>query len=86
MNALAMIAADPNVHPTFAQVLACNLAHRRAAYVEALKRFDWQHEHSDCQRTYSRGREELARLRAEQRVVDENGVLWGMYAPEGVRP
>lgn len=60
-------------------------AGEREAYIELLKRHDWEHQHSDDHRAYTRGRDELARLRVLQPVVDPDGALWNAAAPEAHR-
>ena len=77
-----------NLHPIFRGILAMHgmpeaedaLPVRRAAYVSALLRMDWQFEHSDDAQRWRESRDELRRLRAEQKSVDPDGSLWAKHA------
>lgn len=57
-------------------------AGERDAYINLLRSHDWTHEFSDDGRAYTKGREQLARLRELQPVVDADGVLWRAHAPQ----
>lgn len=61
------------------------LACRRALYVSALKRMDWQFEHSEDQRKWRAGCDELKRLRAERKELDPDSALWRLHAHEDYR-
>jgi hypothetical protein len=75
---------DQQLHPLFASILALHgmpqdadtLPVRRAAYVSDMLRFDAQFEHSDDQRIWRAGRDELQRLRTLSHEVDPDGSLW----------
>jgi hypothetical protein len=81
-------AMQSQLHPIFASILAMHgmpqdadaLPIRRAAYVSDLTRMDWQFEHSEDQRVWRAGRDELTRLRAERAAVDPDGALWRKHA------
>lgn len=75
-NALLAGAAAANVATAQAVQSA-----ERAAYVEALKRHDWEYEHSDDGRVWEAGRDSLRALKRMQPVVDPDGALWNAAAP-----
>lgn len=82
MNILSQLMADPHVA---AAVAADPLPTRRAAYVSALLKMDWQFESSDDQRCWRAGRLEIERLRAEREVVDGDHALWKLHAHQDFR-
>lgn len=59
---------------------------RREHYVTALQRMDWSFEWSDDHRAWTRGRDALTRLRAEQAELDPTGELWTLHAPRSFPP
>jgi len=58
-------------------------AHERMAYVLMLEGHDWAFEHSDDQRVWSAGTEKLKTLRAMQKSIDPERLMWNVHAPEG---
>lgn len=88
---LAMLLADANCSPQFQSAMALQapdqtaLPIRRAHYVAALVRFDFQFEHSDDHAAWRRGRDELERLRKLRAEVDQDMVLWHRHAPQEYR-
>lgn len=80
------ILADPNVSEDFKYVLRGSAQRddtpmRRARYVAALLRFDWQFEFSDDHAYWKRCRDELLRLRSVREEVDKDHALWRRHAP-----
>lgn len=87
MDILRAIMADDNVSPAFKVGVAlaphtngAEATYRRAAYIQALHAMDWTFEHSDDQRAWRAGRDELKRLRLERAAVDADGALWRAHA------
>jgi hypothetical protein len=81
-----MSAQPNNLHPVFAGIFA-NFADqpmqlRRAAYVSALRRHDWTHEHSESLQRVREGREQLEQLVHEQQQIDPGFELWNRNCPE----
>lgn len=85
---LDILAADPNVSNDLRRVLAgsaesaaaAEMQIRRAAYVAALIRMDWQFDYADDHNVWKKGNTELKRLRAERKEVDPSGELWAKHA------
>lgn len=82
---IAAILADEGISQAFQAGVALAEADqealpvRRALYVGALLRFDHQFEFADDPGTWSAGKTELERLRAERTVVDPDGSLWRLH-------
>ena len=68
----------PNISPAFAQAVS-----RNDAYIDALKRFDWQFTFSEDYRYVRTQRAALKVLQAEQREIDPSFEVWNQYAPLG---
>lgn len=81
-----MAVVVPAVPTALAPQLADSLPVRRAHYIAALRRMDWAFEWSDDHRVWTRGRDELTRLRAEQCELDPTGALWLANAPRSFPP
>lgn len=58
-------------------------AQRRAAYVAALLRHDWNFSFSDDMRVVRAGRQSLATLLLDSAELDVDFVLWDRAAPDG---
>ena len=84
---LSMLANDPNVAPELRAILDTqgSLPIRRAEYVSALLKHDWQFDYSDDHRVWTAGRDETKRLRLERAVVDPDHALWKKHAHESYR-
>jgi hypothetical protein len=88
---LTSILTDPNVSDDLKFVLQGNVAQqddtpmRRARYVAALQRFDFQFEFSDDHAFWKRCRDELQRLRIVREEVDKDHALWRRHAPAEYR-
>lgn len=54
---------------------------RLEMYERDLQCMDWEFEFSDDGRMWRRGRDELARLKAERDEIDPSGDVWNRYAP-----
>jgi hypothetical protein len=82
---IAAILADPGVGVDFKAALGraeeakCL---RRAEYVSALLKMDWQFEHADDHRVWEAGRAELVRLRDLRYFLDTDHALWKKHAPK----
>jgi len=90
---------DPIFADLLAGAIAGNLATARAysaaaappidadrlAYEAALRRHDWTFEYSDDHSVYTRGRQALIALRAQQARIDPAFVIWNSIAPAGYR-
>lgn len=55
---------------------------RLALYRMHLLEHDWQYEHSDDFRAYSRGNTERRYLREMQKEIDKDWKIWNEYAPK----
>lgn len=51
------------------------------AYIAALKSQDWLYEYSDDHRAWTAGKDAMHALRAAQRQLDPQGIVWNQYAP-----
>lgn len=81
----ALQQATASLHPLFAEILgnfaAQPLMLARAEYLTALRTLDWQHEFSDDERAYRRGRQQMQRIRELQPLVDPDTALFNAYRP-----
>lgn len=84
MDILAALAADPNVAPAFRAAIS-PICPERSTYEAALRKHDWDFDHSDDHSVYTRGRAELKALQEQQRRVDANFRIWDSLAPASHR-
>ena len=78
------ILADPGVDAHYQSALRRaeeSKNARRAQYEADLQKMDWQFEHSDDQRVWRAGRDELQRLRDERFFLDKDHTIWRKHAP-----
>lgn len=75
-------AFDAAFGPVFA---AIKTSPRLELYKAALKKHDWEHDHSDDGRIASLGRAELRRLTDEAAEIDPDNAIWNSIAPKGYR-
>lgn len=80
---MTQAAAQRIFGPILASIQAQPAQLRMAAYVSALRRHDWQHEASEDHAAWLKGRESLAWLRDEARVIDPDFKVWNSIAPMG---
>lgn len=54
-------------------------------YTAALKAQDWFYEYADDHRAWQAGRAAMEQLRAAQRQLDPQGLIWNQHAPKECR-
>lgn len=84
-----MNAQGTNLHPVFAGILAGITAQpeqiKRAEYITALRKHDWQSEFADDMSAVRAGRESLKRLVELRAEIDPSGEVWNSVAPDGFK-
>lgn len=56
-----------------------------AEYTAALQTCDWFYAYSDDHSVWQRGEEAMQQLRAAQRQLDPQGLIWNQHAPKECR-
>lgn len=54
-------------------------------YIAQLKAHDWFYQYSDDHRVWQAGRDVMEQLRAAQRLLDPQGLIWNEHAPKECR-
>ena len=54
-------------------------------YIAQLKDHDWFYQYSEDHRVWQAGRDVMEQLRAAQRLLDPQGLIWNEHAPKECR-